>query len=176
MVFPEVRPQPPRFHSPRERGTEAQGQLSTTSISLSRHRNERRRSGKKRVFVAMPFSEEFQDTFIFGIDAPVRARGFIPEKVDETSFTGDILQRIKDGIESAEFLIADLTGARPNVYLEVGYAWGHRVPVIFLARHGEKLHFDVSTHRCIYYKSIRHLASELDRLIDDLMERPEAFE
>jgi hypothetical protein len=125
---------------------------------------------KKHVFVAMPFAEEFQDIYEFGIYGPVRKCGFICERVDEPLFTGDILQRITNRISTAEFIVADLTGARANVYLEVGYAWGRNVPVIALAREGEKLHFDVSTHRCIFYRTIGQLAKELEKLIRGVYE------
>ena len=120
---------------------------------------------KKHVFVAMPFSEEFQDIYEFGIYEPIRRCGYICERVDEPSFTGDILQRIITRLSTAEFVIAELTGARANVYLEVGYAWGKGVPVITVAREGEKLHFDVSTHRCIFYRTIGQLAKELEKLV-----------
>jgi hypothetical protein len=120
---------------------------------------------KKHVFVAMPFSEEFQDIYEFGIYEPIRRCGYICERVDEPVFTGDILQRITERIATAEFVIAELTGARANVYLEVGYAWGKGIPVITLAREGEKLHFDVSTHRCIFYRTIGQLAKELEKLV-----------
>ena len=120
---------------------------------------------KKHVFVAMPFSEEFQDVYEFGIYGPIRRCGYICERVDEPSFTGDILQRIIDRISTAAFVIAELTGARANVYLEVGYAWGKGIPVITLARDGEKLQFDVSTHRCIFYRTIGQLAKELEKLV-----------
>jgi hypothetical protein len=122
-------------------------------------------TAKKHVFVAMPFSEEFQDIYEFGIYEPIRRCGFICERVDEPSFTGDILQRITERISTAEFVIAELSGARANVYLEVGYAWGKGIPVITLAREGEKLHFDVSTHRCIFYRTIGQLAKELEKLV-----------
>jgi hypothetical protein len=120
---------------------------------------------KKHVFVAMPFAEEFQDTYEFGIYGPIRRCGFICEKVDEALFTGDILQRILQRISTAEFIVAELSGARANVYLEMGYAWGKNIPVIAIAREGEKLHFDVSRHRCIFYRTIGQLSRELEKLI-----------
>lgn len=126
---------------------------------------------KKHVFVAMPFSEEFQDIYEFGIYEPIRRCGYICERVDEPLFTGDILQRITQRISSAEFVVAELTGARANVYLEVGYAWGRNVPVITVAREGEKLHFDVSTHRCIFYRTIGQLAKELEKLVRSIYKR-----
>jgi hypothetical protein len=38
-------------------------------------------------------------------------------------FTGDVLERVKSQIVASTAIIAVLTGANPNVYLEVGYAW-----------------------------------------------------
>ena len=66
---------------------------------------------KAHVFVAMPFSSEFEDTYVFGIQGPVNAAGFLCERIDMAVFTGDILNRIKERIETAALVIADLTGA-----------------------------------------------------------------
>jgi hypothetical protein len=120
---------------------------------------------KRRIFVAMPFSEESQNVYEYGTYPAVRSCEFICERVDETHFTGDVLGRIRNGIEAADLVIADLTEGRPNVYLEVGYAWGRGIPVIFVARKGEKLHFDVSTHRCIFYGKFSQFARDLEDLI-----------
>jgi hypothetical protein len=120
---------------------------------------------KRRVFVAMPFAEEFQNVYEFGIYPAVRNCGYICERVDEAHFTGDILGRIRASIESSALIVADLTEARPNVYLEVGYAWGRGIPVICVARKGEKLHFDVSTHRCVFYGRFTQFAKDLEELI-----------
>jgi hypothetical protein len=123
---------------------------------------------KRHVFVAMPFAEEFQNVYEFGIYPAVRNCGFICERVDETHFTGDVLERIRVGIQSADLVIADLTEGRPNVYLEVGYAWGRNIPVVFVAKKGEKVHFDVSTHRCVYYGRFSQFAKDLEALIRGL--------
>ena len=129
-------------------------------------------SAKRHVFVAMPYAEEFEDVYEFGIYGPIRRCGFICERVDRAAFTGDILQRIRQRIETADLVIADLSGARPNVYLEVGYAWGKQIPVVFVARDGEEPHFDVKTHRCLYYRTIKQLARDLEKLILSLHEAP----
>jgi len=120
---------------------------------------------KKSVFVAMPFSDEFEDVYQFGIYATVRRCGFVCEKVDESIFSGSIIDRITDGIRNAEFVIADLTHERPNVYLEVGYAWGLQKPVITVARQGQHLHFDLSHHKCLFYKTITKLSESLEKTI-----------
>lgn len=139
--------------------------LNEQSIHETRKVEQNESIIKKRVFVALPYSEEFQNVYDFGIYPAVRNCGYICERVDETHFTGDILGRIRNGIETADIVIADLTEGRPNVYLEVGYAWGKGIPVIFVARRGEKLHFDVSTHRCIFYGRFNQFAIDLEELI-----------
>jgi hypothetical protein len=123
---------------------------------------------KRTAFVAMPFTEEFEDVWEFGIYAPIRRCGYACEKVDVSAFAGDIVARIQEGIRDAHFVVADLTHEKPNVYLEVGYAWGLQKPVILLAREGQKLHFDLSHHKCIFYKTIGKLAADLERLVEEL--------
>ena len=111
---------------------------------------------KRHVFVAMPYDEEMEDVYEFGIREPVNASGCLCERCDHSIFTGDILDRIKKRIATATVVVADMTGANPNVYLEVGYAWGKEVPVLLVARKGEPLQFDVKTHKCVYYTTNRH--------------------
>ncbi|OAI48259.1 hypothetical protein AYO44_07455 [Planctomycetaceae bacterium SCGC AG-212-F19] len=123
---------------------------------------------KKSVFVAMPFAEEFEDVYQFGIYSAIRRCGYICEKVDESVFAGSIVDRIMDGIRNAQFVIADLTLEKPNVYLEVGYAWGTNKPVILLAREGQRLHFDLSHHKCLFYKTIGKLAEALEKTVLDM--------
>lgn len=123
---------------------------------------------KKCVFVAMPFQEEFEDVYQFGIYAAVRRCGYVCEKVDESVFAGSIVERITEGIRDSEFIIADLTHEKPNVYLEVGYAWGTKRPVIMVAKEGQRLHFDLAHHKCIFYRTIGRLADELEKTILDM--------
>ena len=123
---------------------------------------------KKSVFVAMPFTDEFEDIYQFGIYAAVRRCGYVCEKVDESVFTGPIIEQITEGIKNATFVIADLSLERPNVYLEVGYAWGLKKPVVLLARDGQRLHFDLSHHKCVFYKNISMLSAALEKSILDL--------
>lgn len=123
---------------------------------------------RKTVFVAMPFSESFEDVYQFGIYATVRRCGYVCEKVDQSMYAGSIIDRILCSIKSAEFVIADLTEERPNVYLEVGYAWGLDIPVILVAREGQRLHFDLSHHKCLFYRTITRLSEQLEQTIQDL--------
>jgi hypothetical protein len=123
---------------------------------------------KKRVFVAMAFSKEFEDVYQFGIYDVVRRCGYVCERIDEAALAGSIVDQITDGIRNAEFVIADLSGERPNVYLEVGFAWGINRQVLLPAREQTRLHFDLSHHKCIFYKTIKQLARDLEDTIKKL--------
>jgi hypothetical protein len=118
-------------------------------------------NAKPYVFVAMPFREDMEDVYIFGIQGPANDAGYLCERVDMSVFTGDILSRIKSRIETADLVVADVTGGNANVYLEVGYAWGKDRPTLLLAKKGDELKFDVTGQRCIVYKSINDLAKSL---------------
>jgi transcriptional regulator with XRE-family HTH domain len=122
---------------------------------------------KPHVFVAMPFAKEMDDVFYYGIQQPVHAAGFLCERVDQDRFIGDILDRIKKKIETATAVIAELSGANPNVYLEVGYAWGKGRPTILLVKDGQEPKFDVRGQRYLKYERIKDLE---EALIEELKE------
>ena len=129
--------------------------------------NERLRSvgyaseSKPHIFVAMPFAEEMEDVFHYGISSSVKEAGFICERADQSSFTGDILDWVKRRIRTSSLLVADLSNANQNVYLEVGYAWGCGVPTVLLVKNPDHLKFDVKGQRCLVYKSIKNLEEQL---------------
>lgn len=116
---------------------------------------------KPNVFVAMPFAEDMDDVFHYGIQGAVNSAGFLCERADLSSFTGDVMEWVKKRIATASLIIADLSTANPNVYLEVGYAWGCGKPTVLLVRDTNDLRFDVRTQRCLVYKKIKDLESLL---------------
>lgn len=151
----------------------------TFADNLGEERVERLRSAgyaterKPHIFVAMPFSEEMQNVYEYPIVLAAKGAGFVCERADLSTFTGDVLSWIKKRIKTAALVIADLTGANPNVYLEVGYAWGCGVPTVLVVRSEEDLRFDVRNQRCIIYgvriKELeKQLTEELTSLRDQL--------
>lgn len=120
---------------------------------------------KLHVFVAMPFSEDepyMKDVYELGIQYMVNTAGYLCERVDMAIFNGNILDRIKSKIETATLVIADLTGANANVYLEVGYAWGKDRPTLLIAKKCDELKFDVKGQYCIEYENIVELRKKLE--------------
>ena len=112
---------------------------------------------KPKVFVAMPFKDEMDDTYHYGIQSAVNAAGYLCERADLSSFTGDVLEWVKSRIRSSSLVIADLTEANPNVYLEVGYAWGVGIPTVLVVRKTDEVKFDVRGQRRLVYGKIKEL-------------------
>src|SRR5262249_25125863 len=98
----------------------------------------------------------------FGIRA-FRADGVEHQDV----ITDVVLQHIR----SAEFLVADLTGERPDVYYEVGYADAIGKRPILFRREGAHLHFDLSVHNVPEYRNVTELASLVGRRLEAMTGR-----
>ena len=84
--------------------------------------------------------------------------------------TGDILGRIKDRIDTCSLLVGLLTGDNPNVYLEVGYAWGRGKPTVLAVKEGQQVRFDVQGQRYLKYRNIAGLRAMIRRQLDGLRE------
>lgn len=103
-------------------------------------------------FVLMPFDKEFRDVYELGIRDVVDTLGIRCERVDEIEFNESILAQIYKGIQSADIIIADMTGRNPNVFYEVGYAHALHKEVILLTQKATDIPFDLKGHNHIIYK------------------------
>ena len=113
------------------------------------------------VFVIMPFSSQLNDVYSAMKDECSKL-SLDCVRVDEVTGSGFILKKIYDLIERAEFIIADLTEERPNVYYEIGYAHGvgnEGNEILLIAKEGTKLHFDIAPLAVRFYSSTEHLRS-----------------
>jgi hypothetical protein len=128
-------------------------------------------ASKPRAFVAMPFADEMADVFHYGIQGAVNSAGLLAERADLSVFTGDVMRWVQERILSANLVIADLTSSNPNVYLEVGYAWGKGVPTVLLVKNTTELKFDVRSQRCLVYSSIHDLEGKLTNELAGLLQR-----
>jgi hypothetical protein len=125
---------------------------------------------KSHAFVAMPFNGDFEDHYDYAILPSVRGCGLLCERVDQQIFTGDVIEYMKDRISSATILLAEVSSRNPNVYLEIGFAWGRGIPTVLLCSDNcEDLAFDIRGQRVIKYGRIKDLEAKLTTELGDLL-------
>ncbi|MFY9343408.1 MAG: hypothetical protein WAT39_13005 [Planctomycetota bacterium] len=131
-----------------------------------------------RIFVAMWFPpkgndehEHMRGAYRDGILKAIEAAGYKPFRVDEEPITDDRIDaRIMVNIRRSRALIADLTGHRPNVTFEAGFAAALGRPVLWSVRKDwfEKgLPFDVRQFPFLVWDSPAQIVKELVPRIQD---------
>lgn len=116
-------------------------------------------------FVAMPMdkSDPALDDVLDAIKEAGHRCGVQAERIDDPQTNDRITDRILESIDKAEFVIADLTNARPNVYYEAGYAHARGKTSIYIARECTKLEFDLKAYPIIFFRSLKELKDSLEK-------------
>ena len=114
-----------------------------------------------------PGSPELED-IRNGVKEVFEEFGIKAVTADELEHEDAITARILDEIETSEFLMADLTHERPNVYYEVGHAHARGKRVILYRKKGSKLHFDMVHRNCPEYDNTTGLKRLLRKRLETI--------
>ena len=120
-----------------------------------------------QVFVSMWFNSKNSVIYKNFIKKAIKESGYEPYRVDDDEFNQAIIDVIIGEIRKSKFVIVDLTGQRPNVYYEAGFAYGLNLAVIYTCNKDdkEKSHFNVNHNKIIYWEDGEDLYNQLKNRI-----------
>jgi hypothetical protein len=133
-----------------------------------------------QAFVAMWFSADVDDAFIYGIEPGLNDAGFRAFRIDRKEHSNKIDDEIIAEIKRSRFLVADFTCgistdkdgavtaiARGGVYYEAGFAQGLNMPVIWTVREDQigLVHFDTRQFNHITWSDPADLKVKLTRRV-----------
>ncbi|MCX6904332.1 MAG: hypothetical protein NTW03_12815 [Verrucomicrobia bacterium] len=117
------------------------------------------KDSKPVCFVIMPIgkdgssdNQKYKTVYELIIKKSVEEAGFQCERADEIPEYGPIPDQVKKRLESAELVVADLSGRNPNVFYELGFRHALRRPTMSIADNLDGLPFDVATYRTVQYR------------------------
>jgi hypothetical protein len=76
---------------------------------------------------------------------------FTVSRGDADDNPGAITPRIISSIQSADLIVADMSGLNANVFYELAIAHGFNVPTVHIQRSADKVPFDVKDMRVVRY-------------------------
>jgi hypothetical protein len=95
----------------------------------------------------------------FGIEA---------QRADDIEHQDVVMEVVLDRIRAAEYVVCDLTGERPNVYYELGYAHALGKRPVLVRKAGTPLHFDIQGYNVVAYSNPDELETALVRRFEAL--------
>lgn len=127
---------------------------------------------KNQVFVIMKFGDKILDSAYEGVIVPLFNDYKIKVvRVDEIEDSGKISDQILDLISESRFILADLTGSRPNCYYETGFSHALGKEIILACHKNERIDFDLAGHRFIMWETESDYRKKLKTRIQNLIDK-----
>lgn len=120
---------------------------------------------KNRVFVAMPFSDDYRDSYEYGVKLILDQLSIEYYRADDEISNKDIMCKICCEIQSCGKVIANISELNPNVMLELGLAYGLGKEVIVIKDKKTASISDLGSIEYIEYSHASELQQKLLRLL-----------
>jgi nucleoside 2-deoxyribosyltransferase len=102
-------------------------------------------------FVLMPFTPLLDQVYLSLIGPALERAGYEPRRADTELHQRSIVQTIIEGIQTADLIVADLTGRNANVFYELGIAHSLGKNVVLIAQSAADIPFDIGAYRTLIY-------------------------
>lgn len=133
------------------------------------------RADSKNGFIAIWIDTSMKDS-VDAISKAIKACDYTPIYISEQQYSDKIVDKALKEIQNSKFMIADMTGMRPSVFYEIGYAHALGIDVILVfdeirhktakekAKEEEKdidkpFDFYAGHYKCVPYYSAKNLES-----------------
>jgi hypothetical protein len=153
------------------------GMSLSEAAMLSRHANgmavapvfgrPRKPNEKIDVFVLMPFKTEMKKVYTNHIKKIGNKLGLTVQRADDIFTPSPFMEKVWDGICTAELIIADCTQENPNVFYEIGIAHTIGKRVVLITRSEKDIPSDIKHYDYIPYV---YDPEGVDQLINKLTE------
>jgi nucleoside 2-deoxyribosyltransferase len=122
-----------------------------------------------QVFVIMKFGDNELDSAYEGVIKPIIEEFDLRAiRIDEIQDSGKITDQILEHIARSKYVLADLTGERPNCYYECGFAHALGKELIFTIKASQNIHFDLAGYRFITWNTEADLRRKLRQRLNNL--------
>lgn len=128
-----------------------------------------------RCFVIMPFDSSFDDVYTtikHAVTSVPHDQPIDCLRLDDARPAGRITDRLLSALRDSSFCVADLTGCKPNVMWETGYAMALGKPLIIVTQDVSTLPFDIRDMQALPYDRTRlgkTLATPLQDIVRDTL-------
>ncbi|MFA4836793.1 MAG: TIR domain-containing protein [Dehalococcoidia bacterium] len=131
--------------------------------------------GKKRVFVAGRYGPSFEFALEAVTEAARKAATVLGTDIelvrpDQLRIGSSVVDAIRDWISQADLIVADLSGASPNVMWEAGFAQALGKSVLLLSEDIGHVPFDLRDRQILLYQPHALISSFVARLTDALVD------
>lgn len=129
---------------------------------------------KNQVFVIMKFGSKQLDSAYEGVIKPIIENyGLKVIRIDEIQDSGKITDQVLKNIAESKYVLADLSGERPNCYYETGFAHALGKRLILTIKRTDTIHFDLAAYRFIQWDTEAELRKSLRKRFTDLEQETE---
>lgn len=122
----------------------------------------------------MPFSRDYKNTYDCAIRPGIIKAGAYCQRLDELIFAENMLEKIYNEINKADFILADLSTKNANVFYELGYAHALNKKVLLITDSDDDIPFDLKHYQYLHYDraNLLELENNITSRIDYYINEP----